>query len=63
MSFLLFFMRLICILQPAYLANHILAKDPFVTLDVRGVGSLVSLAVSKCKKANSAIKVRCPLSS
>lgn len=43
--------------MPAYLENHILAKDPFISLDIRGVGSLVTLAINKCKKANPAIKV------
>lgn len=43
--------------MPTYLEQHIMAKDPFVSLDVRGVGSLVTYAVNKCRKANPAIKV------
>jgi phosphoenolpyruvate synthase/pyruvate phosphate dikinase len=38
--------------MPDYLRSHILAADPFVTLDVRGVGSMVRLVVNKCRRAN-----------
>jgi len=42
---------------PAYLEKHIIAKDPFADLDVPAVGSLVQLAVRKCRSANPSAKI------
>jgi pyruvate,orthophosphate dikinase len=42
---------------PVYLEKHILAKDPFVDLDVPAVGSMLQLAVRKCRAANPAAKI------
>jgi pyruvate,orthophosphate dikinase len=40
---------------PAYVETGILAKDPFVTIDVEGVGALVRLAVERGRQAKSSI--------
>ena len=37
---------------PDYLERGILKKDPFVTLDREGIGSLIAIAVEKGKKTN-----------
>jgi len=42
---------------PTYLEKHIIAKDPFVDLDVPAVGSMVQLAVRKSRTANPAAKI------
>ena len=42
---------------PAYLEAQLLPKDPFVSLDQRGVGQLVSLAVQLGKKTRPDIKL------
>ncbi len=44
-------------MQPTYLEKHILAADPFVDLDLPAVGSMVQLAIRKCRTANAAAKV------
>lgn len=40
-----------------YVDRHIVSRDPFQSIDVRGVGSLINLAVSKCKKMDPLIKI------
>lgn len=42
---------------PFYLENKILDKNPFETLDVKGVGQLVRMAVEKGRKANPNLKI------
>jgi pyruvate, orthophosphate dikinase len=42
---------------PAYVETGILPKDPFVSLDVEGVGGLVKLAVERGRQAKSNIKL------
>ncbi|MBX3224944.1 MAG: pyruvate, phosphate dikinase, partial [Labilithrix sp.] len=42
---------------PAYVETGILAKDPFVTIDVDGVGALVRLAVERGRQTKSTIKL------
>ncbi len=42
---------------PGYLAEGILESDPFVSLDVQGVGQLVSFAVSQARSVNPKIKL------
>jgi len=42
---------------PAYVETGILAKDPFVSIDVDGVGALVRLAVERGRAAKSNIKL------
>lgn len=42
---------------PAYMDKHIFASDPFKTIDQRGVGSMISLAIARIRKANSKIKI------
>ncbi len=42
---------------PDYLSKHILAKDPFQTIDARGVGQLVEMAVQKGRKTRAGLKV------
>src|SRR5690606_3481360 len=42
---------------PAYVETGILPKDPFVTIDVDGVGALVRLAVERGRQAKSNIKL------
>ncbi len=41
---------------PDYLAKEILTRDPFQSLDVSGVGQLVSMAVTKGLKVNKKLK-------
>lgn len=41
----------------SYIDRHIVARDPFKSIDVRGVGSLINLAVTKCKKMDPLIKI------
>jgi hypothetical protein len=45
-------------MQPTYLSKHVISRDPFECIDVRGVGSLINLAITKAKKANPTIKVK-----
>ncbi|WP_281185591.1 pyruvate, phosphate dikinase [Staphylococcus schleiferi] len=40
-----------------YLNQQILEVDPFQTLDVNGVGSLIKMAVEQAKQANESIKI------
>jgi pyruvate,orthophosphate dikinase len=42
---------------PAYIETGILAKDPFVTIDVDGVGALVKLAVERGRSLKPGLKL------
>jgi pyruvate,orthophosphate dikinase len=42
---------------PAYLETGILAKDPFVSIDQRGVGALVEMAATRGRKARPGLKL------
>ncbi|GIW40559.1 MAG: pyruvate, phosphate dikinase [Candidatus Binatia bacterium] len=42
---------------PEYVEKKILPKDPFVTLDLEGVGALVRTAVEKARKAKPGMKL------
>jgi pyruvate,orthophosphate dikinase len=42
---------------PAYVETGVLPKDPFVSIDVDGVGALVRLAVERGRMAKSNIKL------
>ena len=42
---------------PAYVESGILAKDPFVTIDVDGVGALVKLAVERGRHTKPGLKL------
>ena len=42
---------------PAYVESGILAKDPFVTIDVDGVGALVKLAVERGRATKANLKL------
>ncbi|MEO1243514.1 MAG: pyruvate, phosphate dikinase [Pseudomonadota bacterium] len=42
---------------PDYLRQGVLERDPFVTIDVAGVGALMEVAVEKGRKARSGIKL------
>ncbi len=42
---------------PIYLDKHILERDPFQTLDVKGVGKLVEIGVKLGRKANPNLKI------
>ena len=42
---------------PNYLDKNILAKDPFQTIDIKGVGSLLKIAIEKGREANPEIKI------
>ena len=37
--------------------KHIFAQDPFKTIDERGVGSMIAMAVAKIHKTNQYVKV------
>lgn len=37
--------------------EHIFAQDPFTTIDIRGVGSLIQLAIEKIRRVNPKIKI------
>ncbi len=41
----------------AYVEDEIIEKDPFMTIDVKGVGQLVKIAVEKGKSTNSNLKL------
>ena len=43
--------------RPNYKAKGILEQDPFVTLDIDGVGELILLAVERGRKARSGMKM------
>ena len=43
-----------------YVDKNILSADPFVTIDQRGVGLLVNMAVRKVRKANPKVQVTAP---
>jgi len=40
-----------------YIQNHVLQDDPFETIDEKGVGELMKIAIEKAKKANKAIHI------
>jgi len=42
---------------PEYIDKHIFAKDPFVSIDVRGVGTVINLTVARCRKANPEVQI------
>ena len=42
---------------PDYLDNHILRNDPFVSIDKRGVGQLMEIAIERGKKTRPDIKL------
>jgi pyruvate,orthophosphate dikinase len=42
---------------PVYTEKGIYAKDPFVSLDVAGVGALIEIAIEKGRKARKGLKV------
>ena len=42
---------------PQYIDKKILSSDPFVSLDIRGVGELIVLAIKKAKSVNPEIKI------
>ena len=42
---------------PAYLEKNILPQDPFQSLDITGVGKLVSMAVQSGRGVNSSLKI------
>ena len=42
---------------PEYLDRNILPNDPFQSLDIKGVGKLVSMAVKYGRETNSSIKI------
>ena len=42
---------------PDYLDRNILYEDPFQSLDIQGVGKLVSIAVKLGRKVNSSLKI------
>lgn len=42
---------------PFYVENHILAEDPFVSLDTEGVGALMKMSKEKGKKVNRNLKL------
>ncbi len=42
---------------PSYVDQHILPKDPFVSIDVEGVGALVVIAAEKGRRTKNALKL------
>ena len=42
---------------PLYLEKNIIPQDPFMSLDINGVGALIRLAIKKAKKSNPKIKI------
>jgi pyruvate,orthophosphate dikinase len=42
---------------PAYIDAGILAKDPFVSIDVEGVGEMVRIAAEKGRKTKNGLKL------
>ncbi|OGQ07641.1 MAG: pyruvate, phosphate dikinase [Deltaproteobacteria bacterium RIFCSPLOWO2_12_FULL_40_28] len=42
---------------PFYIENHILSEDPFVSIDVEGVGALMKMSKEKGKKVNRNLKL------
>ena len=42
---------------PRYIESGILAKDPFVTLDIEGVGTMIRIAVEKGRTTRPDIKL------
>ena len=44
-------------LQPSYLDKHLIAHDPFISVDVHGVGGMIQMAVRRCRRSKPSIKV------
>jgi len=44
-------------LQPTYLNHHLLAHDPFRSLDLGGVGGMIQMAVRRIRRADHRVKV------
>ena len=42
---------------PDYMERHLLANDPFASIDVRGVGAIMRTAVQKIRRANPGCKI------
>ncbi|MEI9939172.1 MAG: pyruvate, phosphate dikinase [Pseudomonadota bacterium] len=42
---------------PVYVERHMLSEDPFVTLDIEGVGALMRIAVEKGRSARTEISI------
>jgi len=42
---------------PQYIDKNILSSDPFISLDTKGVGALIALAIKKAKRINPKIKI------
>jgi len=42
---------------PQYIQNNILSHDPFASIDQKGVGQLIKIAIKKAKKINPKIKI------
>jgi len=40
-----------------YLDKHLIAQDPFVSIDIPGVGGMIQMAVKRAKRANPKVKV------
>ncbi len=43
--------------QPTYLNHHLLAHDPFRSLDLGGVGGMIQMAVRRIRRADHRVKV------
>lgn len=43
--------------MPDYVEKHLVARNPFVSIDVAGVGAMVSTAVQRSKSTNNNVKV------
>jgi len=43
--------------QSTYLDKHLIAQDPFVSVDIPGVGGVIQMAVKRAKHANPQVKV------
>tara|TARA_Y100000590_G_C15697887_1_gene1005827 strand:- start:125 stop:2359 length:2235 start_codon:yes stop_codon:yes gene_type:complete len=42
---------------PQYIDKNILSSDPFISLDTKGVGALIALAIKKARRINPKIKI------
>jgi hypothetical protein len=47
--------------QPTYLSKHIVAHDPFKTLDLHAVAPMIHLGIKRARERNSNVKVRLSL--
>lgn len=43
--------------QPAYLQQHLVARDPFEQLDEEGAGSMLLSAVKRVQRAGTPVRV------